>query len=454
MSNDATAPKPTPPSSQDAAAEAARAPQAPKPGAAGLPKFLRPQEPAAPQPQTQAPGRPVPKPKPKPKQQPPAPVIAVRPIAEPAKMRSRHWRLMASFGIVVLIPMLFIIAYMTIFAQDQYGSTTGFTVRQEEGGAASEILGGLTQIVGGGGGGSDSEILYEFVQSQALVNIVQERLDIRSHYAQNWPYDWVFSIWPDASAEDMLWFWRRIVRISLDSGSGLIELRVLAYDPDMAQQIAQEIVRESQDKINQLNAQARNDAMRYAVDDLNLAVDRLKTAREALTRFRSRTQIVDPEADIQGRMGVMSGLQEQLAAALIEYGLLQETTNPNDPRVQQAVRRIEVIRDQINTERNSLNDNSATGDGEDYPALIAEYESLSVDREFAEETYRAALAALDLARNNAQRQSRYLATYIEPTRAETSEYPQRIGIIAMAAFFLLVSWSIMALVYYSLRDRN
>ena len=370
-------------------------------------------------------------------------------------MRSRHWRLMASFGIIVIVPMLLIILYMSIFAQDQYGSTAGFTVRQEEGGGASEILGGLTQIVGGSGGGSDSDILYEFVQSQALVNTIQERLDIRGHYAQNWPFDWVFSIWGDASAEDMLWFWQRIVRISLDSSSGLIELRVLAYDPDMAQNIAQEIVRESQDKINQLNAQARDDAMNYAVSDLNLAFDRLKEARTALTQFRTRTQIVDPEADLQGRMGVMSALQEQLAAAQIEYGLLQGTTSPTDPRIQQAVRRIEVIREQIAAERNSFTDDSVGGaEGEEYPALIAEFESLSVDREFAEETYRAALAALDLARNNAQRQSRYLATYIEPTRAETSEYPQRWGIIAMAAFFLLVSWSIMALIYYSLRDRN
>ena len=63
--------------------------------------------------------------------------------------------------------------------------------------------------------------------------------------------------------------------------------------------------------------------------------------------------------------------------------------------------------------------------GEDYPTLLAEYEGLVVDREFAEESYRAALAALDGARANASRQSRYLATYVEPTYPETAEFPQR-----------------------------
>jgi len=42
----------------------------------------------------------------------------------------------------------------------------------------------------------------------------------------------------------------------------------------------------------------------------------------------------------------LANLQQQLAEALIDYDLLSEnTTNPNDPRLVQALRRIEVIRD-------------------------------------------------------------------------------------------------------------
>ncbi|WP_260107663.1 hypothetical protein [Phaeobacter inhibens] len=65
--------------------------------------------------------------------------------------------------------------------------------------------------------------------------------------------------------------------------------------------------------------QARADAMRYARADLDEALERLKDARQSLTSFRTRTRIVDPEADIQGRMGVMNNLQQQLAEALIQY---------------------------------------------------------------------------------------------------------------------------------------
>ncbi len=77
-----------------------------------------------------------------------------------------------------------------------------------------------------------------------------------------------------------------------------------------------------------------------------------------------------------------------------------------------------------------------------------------VDREFAEESYRAALTALDLARTNSVRQSRYLAVFIQPTLPERADFPRRRVILGLAGMFLLLSWAIMALVYYSIRDRQ
>ena len=115
-----------------------------------------------------------------------------------------------------------------------------------------------------------------------------------------------------------------------------------------------------------------------------------------------------------------------------------------------------MIRARIADERQSFatETNSSSPGGEDYPSLLAEYEGLVVDREFAEESYRAALAALDIARAKASRQSRYLATYVTPTRAETAEFPQRWALAGITGLFLLLGWSIMALVYYSIRDRQ
>ena len=89
-----------------------------------------------------------------------------------------------------------------------------------------------------------------------------------------------------------------------------------------------------------------------------------------------------------------------------------------------------------------------------YPALMAEYENLTVDLEFAEQSYRTALAALDGAIASSTRDSLYLATYIRPTLAEKSEYPRRVAIFGLAALFLGLGWAILSLIAYSLRDRS
>jgi len=382
-------------------------------------------------------------------------VVQVQPIARPAQMKPRHWGLAFSFLLMVLGPLVGIIFYLWTTATDQYISTTGFTVRSQESGGATELLGGLAQF-SGGTTASDSDILYEFIQSQEMVEAVDAQLDLRARYSGPWPEDWAFAIWPDADLEELIWYWHRIVGISYDSGTGLIEVQAVGFDPETAQLINSTIVAESQDRINALNNQARADAMRYANADLDEAVDLLKMAREALTKFRTRTRIVDPAADIQARMGVMTNLQQQLAEALIEYDLLATTTAASDPRVIKAQRRIDVIRERIVIERQTFTSTTTeTGAvGEDYPTLISEFESLTVDLEYAEQTYRAALAAREVARDDVARQSRYLATYIKPTRPQTPEYPERYILSALAGLFLLLVWSILALVYYSIRDRS
>ncbi|MEP4037175.1 sugar transporter [Pseudophaeobacter sp.] len=377
-------------------------------------------------------------------------------LAGPAKMQRRHWGVVASFAALVLAPLAVAIFYLAAVAQDQYQSTTGFTVRsQESSSAATDLLGGLASFTGSSTA-SDSDILFEFIQSQEMIQVVDRQIDLRAHYSQHWPSDWVFSLWPDATQEELIWYWQRIVGISFDSSSGLIEVQAQAFDPETARAITQAIVKESQIRINALNEQARSDALGYAQADLDEAVEQMKLAREALTKFRTRTRIVDPEADIQGRMGVMNNLQQQLASSLIEYDLLRGTVAAEDPRLKKAEQLIAVIRQRIDIERQTFtSSNTDTGAvGEDYPTLISEFERLTVDREYTEQAYRAALTGLALARDEAIRQSRYLATYIKPTLAQEAEYPKRVLLAGLAGLFLVLIWSILSLIYYSIRDRS
>lgn len=379
--------------------------------------------------------------------------VVVRPLARSARVRNRHWGLLTAFVLMVLAPVGAASWYLYGYAADQYASTLGFTVRSENVTSASDILGGLGASLGSGGS-HDSDILYEFVRSQEIVRRIDSELDLRGLYSRYHETDPLLSFDPSGSIEDLVNYWDRMLNISYDAGSGLMEMRVLAFTPEEAQSIAQAIYDESSQTINALSAVAREDATRYARADLDQALERLKNAREALTSFRVSNQIVDPTADIQGQMGLLNTLQEQLASALIDLDLLRDSTSEGDPRLTQAQRRIEVIQARIAEEREKFGATGQGPSGESYATTISEFERLSIDREFAERAYAAALSAYDSALAEANRQSRYLASYIRPTLAERSQFPQREMMIGIVALFGFLAWAISSLVYYSLRDRN
>ena len=377
-----------------------------------------------------------------------------RPPASPARFKPRHRGLLLSMAFVIALPVLTVAVYMTFFARPQFASEVGFTIRQEETGSASDLMGGLSGLLGSPVL-SNADLLFEYVQSQELVQQISQEFDLLDHYSSTWPWDPVFSIWPSASIENLHWFWNRMSRITYSKSSGLMLLQIRARDPQSAQQLAQLVVSQSERMINSLNETARRDTMRNAELDMQAALDRLRSAREALARFRARTQILDPQADIQGRMGVLNVLQQQLAEALVEYDLLlTQGENTNDPRLGQLDRRVDVIRNRIEEERRIFTQQNVTVDETDYPSLLAQYESLLVDQAFAEATYKAALTAADAARSNADRQSLYLANFIKPGLAQSAQYPQSLLIIFLTAVFATLAWSVMALIYYSLRDRG
>ena len=367
----------------------------------------------------------------------------------PARFKKRHLFLLVFFLLWVVAPVGVAGLYLYTVASNQYASHVGFSVRREDNNSAIELLGGITEL--SGSSSSDTDILYEFIQSQRLVRVIDDRLDLAKIYTN--PGDPIFGLGDDTRIEALLKYWRQMVKVFYDNSSGLIEVRVLAFSPDDAKLVAETLFAESSLMINKLSAIARDDATLYAEDELLQSVARLKTARQVMTDFQNRTKIVDPAADLQGQMGVLNSLQSQLASTKIELELLLDTSAKSDPRVLQTSRKIDAIKDLIKAERDGFG-GGENGDLATFSKQLSEFQGLLVDVEFAEKSYVSSQAAYNAAVAEARRNSRYLAMHIEPTLAETPEYPQRILILITLAGLLLVSWSIIVMIYYSLRDRR
>lgn len=371
--------------------------------------------------------------------------------AERAFLRIRHFAIFFSFFVAVVAPIGVAAWYLYARALDQYASTVGFTVRTEEAMSPMDLFGGFGSVAGTGS--PDPDILYEFVQSQELVQALDQKFDLRSIY-QGDAKDPVFSFDSSGTIEDLVSYWNRMVRTTYDSGTGLIEVRVLAFTPEDAQKITRAVFAESSRLINQMSDIAREDATRFAKDELDSAVERLRNSRYELAEYRSKTQIVDPTADIAAQMGLIESMKSQLAAAVVEYDVLSKTTVAKDPRIERLALRIDVIEQRIEKERKKFSSNENSETEVDYATLVSDFERLSVDNRFAEENYTAALAAYYTAKADANRQTRYLAAHLQPTLAERAEYPERLKLMMLISAFAILGWSIFVLIYYSIRDRR
>jgi capsular polysaccharide transport system permease protein len=362
--------------------------------------------------------------------------------------RPRHYAGLVSFAALVLLPLAMTVWYLYSRAADQYHSEVAFSIRSEDTGvaAAAGILGAITQI--GSGTASDTDILFEFIRSQQIVAAIDHDLDLVALY--NRPEgDPIFTLGGDASIEDLLAHWRRMVDVRYEARSGIIHVRANAFTPEDAEAVTRAILAESTALVNRLSEQARDDAIRYAREDLAEAEAHLQALRQRLAEFRRTNRIVDPAADVAGQTGLLNALQGELAQSLVERDMLLSYADPTDQRVIQVNRRIDAITGRIEAERQNLGVAGVEGT---LPEIIGAYEEQLVDLEFASTAYTQALANLAAARAEARRQSRYLAPHVEPTRAEQALYPRRGLLAGLTGLFLLLGWGVVVLIYYNVRD--
>lgn len=357
--------------------------------------------------------------------------------------------LLATFLALVVAPVVATAIYLWAWAAPEYHSETSFSVRSEEmGSAAAGLLGAITQI--GGGSASDTDVLYDYIRSQTIVEAIDKSLDLRAIYNHT-PRDWAFSLGKNPTVEALLDHWRDMVTVTLETREGIIDVRSYAFTPEDAQRIGQAVLAESDKLVNALSDQARQDAVKFASEELAKAEAHLREVRDNLANFRRDHRFVDPRADVSGQAGLLNGLESELAKATVERDMLLTYADPKDQRVQQIDRRIAAVQARIESERDSLAVGGVAGT---MPEVVGDYEELEVDLEIARTAYTHALAGRAAAEAMAQRQARYLVPHIQPTLAETALYPRKALITGLVALFLSLGWSVLMLVYYNVRDNR
>lgn len=365
------------------------------------------------------------------------------------KKRGYFW---ISFASCVLLPWFVAAVYFATIATDRYAARAGFSIRGMDTNAGVDGIGALTGLASTGSTTSDSYIVLSYLSSRELLEAVDERLDLSEVYTSP-NVDFLSRLSADATVEEFLDYWERRILMQFDPTSGIIEFEVQSFDPKHAREIADTVLDLTQSLVNQLSANARSDALRFAREEVELQELRLMQAFSAIRDFRASEQSVDPSASAALGIELIASLESRLIDVNARISVLRQTLDENAPSLLALRRNADALAAQIIERRRAIGSEilDATG-ASAVTQQLALYEELGVERNLAQQAYASSLASLEQARRDADRQQRYLAIHMQPQAAESAQYPRSLWNLFIFGFALVAAWGIGTLMTYSVRD--
>jgi len=363
---------------------------------------------------------------------------ALRRHSELRRRKSRA--LIFQLVLLVILPTFLSAVYYGLIATPRYVSEARAKIEKAQGNIATAgILESAMPLLGGGGGASHISIVREYIRSPQILSELQAVLDLRKIYSSD-RIDWLSRLPRDATDDEFLDYYRDRLHVSVDQQSGVLTLQVESFTAEDAQATATAILTLSDQLLNDLSIQARDDALAFARRELKTAEARLARARLAMTRYRNRSGQLDPTRSAEALGGIVAGLEAQLATARTELTQLQQFMRPDSIQIVAKKNQIDALEKQIAAESLRLTKRGGTAKDRPLSNTLEEYSVLKIEEEFATQAYTAAAASLELSRAEALRKTLYLVPFIKPTLADVTtepDIPRSVGtvfVIALLAF--------------------
>jgi capsular polysaccharide transport system permease protein len=360
----------------------------------------------------------------------------------------RRARINWLFIFTVIIPTALSVVYYTLIAADRYISESRFVVRSPQRQVPSTMFGTLLQGTGFNRSLEDTYSIQDFILSRDALAELNRSLHVGAAFRKGGSD--VINRFPALDLEDnfeaLFRYYPRRVSVSTDSASSVSVLKVSAFAADDAYRINEKLLQMSEHLVNKLNERARKDTIGYASTEVEAAEKSARTAALALADYRNRKSVIDPERQSVLQFQQIAKLQEELFGSRTLLSQLS-TYTPENPQIPALRTRVNALQKEIASESAKV-----TGSGSSLANKASEYERLALERSFADKQLATALAALETARSDAQRQMLYLERVVQPNLPDAAIEPRRIRSVLVVLILGLMTWGIVSLLVASVRE--
>lgn len=353
------------------------------------------------------------------------------------------------FLVTVVLPTILSILYFGFLSSSVYVSESRFIVRSPD----KPTMSGVGLLLKGAGFSSAGDEIFaaqNYLLSRDALRALDRNGAFRKAYAD--PSISVLDRFDptgqSGSFEKLYAYYQGKVVPQHDATSSIITLTVRAYDAQDARRFNEQLLEMAEAMVNRLNDRARKDLISISTNEVAAAKKRSQTAALALSAFRNREGVVDPEKQATVQLQMVSKLQDELIATRAQLAQLKAVA-PLNPQVEVLQVQVRSLSGDIDAELGKV-----AGDRKSLSSTAAQYQRLSLESQFADRQLAIAMASLQDAENEARRKQAYVERIVEPNLPDYAIEPRRARGIFSTLLFALIAWGVLSMLLAGVREHQ
>ena len=361
----------------------------------------------------------------------------------------RRWMKKRAFITALMLPTVLTFIYFLFVASPMYVSHASFAIRSADASSPSGMDIASMFLRTSGSTGNDTYIINDYIQSLDIAQDIDRELGIVAHYSSR-DHDIISRLWNHPTQDELARYWRWAVVPQLNVDTGIVSLEVKAYTPEMAQLVTEAVLKRSEALVNAMNERARLDAVKLAREEVGRAEERVRNAQIAMRKFRDNHTMFDPKMTAEGLQSLVSSLEAEATTLRTQISEAKSYMNVDAPLLKSLNQRLAAVEKQLQEEK--LRVAGQSSEPGNLNALVADYEDLTMEAEFAQKQLVSAMTSLEQSRIQQMAQSRYVVAYQQPTLPDESLYPRPFLFTFYVFAGMLLFLGIVSLVWASIRE--
>lgn len=338
------------------------------------------------------------------------------------------------FVIMVICPVIILLFYSILWQSNRYESTALITIEKNQQGVSSL---GISSLLGvADANTSMSSITADYIGSLTMFEKLDKDIGIVKIF-QNSKIDFFSRLGHEPNQKQVLRYYDSLITVYYNSTNQTIEVRMQGFSAEQSQMILQHIITNTQSFVNHLDQQLTIERINYSKKQVEISLQHLADIEHKVITFQNDKGMLDPKTEVGIIVGIMTNLQSQIVIEKASLVDKQAYFQANSIEVQQSKQRIDSLQSEFDKQKQKLLGlEGGTNDNSKLNAIVAQFETLSMQAKVAIVEYTASIQSLELAKSDSIQQKQQVVVITPPIKPDYNKYP-RVWYNALILFAVL-----------------